>query len=124
MRVAAALYGDAILTQFSDRLRAGLRALDIAARYGGEEFVIAMPETDLPQAIIAAERLRRAVAKECFRLPDGEVANSVTVSVGVAEVYRGESSDSVMKRADTALYRAKAEGRNRTVAAQRKSQAA
>lgn len=116
--------GDAILTQFSDRLRAGLRALDIAARYGGEEFVIAMPETDLQQAIIAAERLRRAVAKECFRLPDGEVANSVTVSVGVAEVYRGESSDSVMKRADTALYRAKAEGRNRTVAAQRKSQAA
>lgn len=116
--------GDAILTQFSDRLRGGLRAMDIAARYGGEEFVIAMPDTDLQQAIVAAERLRKAVAKDSFRLPEGEVAKAVTVSVGVAEVFPGESPESVMKRADTALYRAKAEGRNRTVAAKRESRAA
>lgn len=116
--------GDAILTQFSDRLRGGLRAMDIAARYGGEEFVIAMPDTDLKQALIAAERLRAAVASNAFRLPDGDAARSVTVSIGVAEAQRGESSEAVMKRADDALYRAKAEGRNRVVAAQPKSQAA
>ena len=116
--------GDMILTQFADRLRGGLRAMDIAARYGGEEFVIAMPETDLEQAMVAAERLRLAVAKDAFRLPDGEVAKTVTVSIGVAEAMLGETAEGALRRADEALYRAKAAGRNRIKPARRESQAA
>lgn len=116
--------GDAILKQFSDRLRGGLRALDLAARYGGEEFVIVMPETGLEEARAGAERLRAAVANNPFNLPRGEAAREVTVSIGVAEFVTGDSPDALLRRADQALYRAKAEGRNRVMAGNGQTKAA
>lgn len=116
--------GDAILKQFSDRLRGGLRALDLAARYGGEEFVIVMPETSLTEAVAGAERLRNAVNKDQFSLPGGDAARAVSVSIGVAEFQSGDTPDSILRRADEALYRAKAAGRNRVEADHGRTKAA
>ncbi|MCW5723867.1 MAG: PleD family two-component system response regulator [Maricaulaceae bacterium] len=104
--------GDAVLRQFADRLRVGLRAVDMAARYGGEEFVIVMPDSALDQARAGAERLRAAVAEQPFLVPGGGVC-PVTVSIGVAQFTGSDTPESLLKRADDALYRAKALGRNR-----------
>jgi two-component system cell cycle response regulator len=108
--------GDAVLREFSQRTIDGLRALDLAARYGGEEFVVVMPGAGLSEAEIAAERLRAATAGTGFQLPDGAVVD-VTVSIGVAQVSAGETLESLLRRADIALYEAKAQGRNRVGAA-------
>lgn len=108
--------GDAVLREFSQRIIDGLRALDLAARYGGEEFVIVMPGAGLAAAEIAAERLRDAIASAGFKLPAGPDVD-VTVSIGVAQVSHGESFESLLRRADAALYEAKTEGRNRVEAA-------
>tara|TARA_R110000868_G_scaffold26347_8_gene101587 strand:+ start:252 stop:1613 length:1362 start_codon:yes stop_codon:yes gene_type:complete len=108
--------GDKVLCAFADRLLVDLRALDLAARYGGEEFLIVMPGAGLAEARIAAERLRVSIASERFKLPDGKTA-PVTVSIGIAQASAGESADSLLRRADEALYLAKGEGRNRVEAA-------
>jgi diguanylate cyclase (GGDEF)-like protein len=103
--------GDSALVAVSRRLELGLRDSDIACRYGGEEFAILLPETDLAEARLAAERLRVlvstgtvAVSGRCF---------NVTVSVGVARLEAGESGETFLERSDRALYRAKAQGRDR-----------
>jgi len=108
--------GDNVLRDFAARLLTGLRALDLAARYGGEEFVVVMPGAGLAEARIAAERLRASVASSGFTLKDG-TAVPVTVSVGVAQAQRGEALDSLLRRADEALYAAKNGGRNQVQAA-------
>jgi two-component system cell cycle response regulator len=108
--------GDCVLREFSQRVIDGLRALDLAARYGGEEFVIVMPGAGLAEAEVAAERLRATIAGTRFNLPDGQETD-VTVSIGVAQVSAGESLESLLRRADVALYEAKTEGRNRVGAA-------
>ncbi|MEE2525132.1 PleD family two-component system response regulator [Hyphobacterium sp. HN65] len=108
--------GDAVLVEFAERVRKQLRAIDLAARFGGEEFVVLMPEASLADARIGAERLRNAIAEQPFRLPGDAGVLNVTVSIGVAQIAPGEDGDSVLRRADEALYRAKASGRNRVVA--------
>ena len=108
--------GDAVLRQFAGRLAGGLRALDIAARWGGEEFVVAMPGAGLAEARSAAERLRKSVSDTGFDLEDGSSV-PVTISIGVAQLNAGETCQSLLRRADTALYEAKTEGRNRVEAA-------
>jgi two-component system, cell cycle response regulator len=109
--------GDDVLVAFAERLKLGLRGIDLAARLGGEEFVVVMPETDGAYAAIIAERLRRDVETKPFATRSGQ-ALSVTVSIGVAEL-RGasDSVDALLRRADEALYSAKRDGRNRVVAA-------
>lgn len=105
--------GDRVIRDVARRLRSHTRSLDLACRFGGEEFVMLMPETDLDKAAGIAERLRKVIEAEPFRLPsDDEML--VTVSIGVAS-YRGtgDSGPKMLKRADQALYRAKGEGRNR-----------
>jgi two-component system, cell cycle response regulator len=108
--------GDDVLREFAERLKRGVRGIDLVARLGGEEFVVVMPETDAAYASVIAERLRRDVEREAFLTRGGE-ALKVTVSIGVAE-FRGEcdSVDALVKRADQALYSAKRRGRNRVVA--------
>lgn len=107
--------GDAVLQQIAERLRAGVRAEDMAGRWGGEEFVILLPDTGEEGAVKLAERLRFAVANESIRTTEGlEIA--VTVSIGCATGV-GEYPDALLKRADAALYVAKAEGRDRVVVA-------
>jgi two-component system, cell cycle response regulator len=108
--------GDDVLREFAERLKRGVRGIDLVARLGGEEFVVVMPETDAAYASLIAERLRRDVERESFPTRGGEQL-PVTVSIGVAE-FRGASdcADALIKRADQALYSAKRHGRNRVVA--------
>ncbi len=108
--------GDDVLRDFSDRLRRGVRGIDLVARYGGEEFVLVMPETDAAFAASVAERLRRDVEVAPFKTRSGE-ALTVTVSIGLAE-WQGsaDTPEALVKRADQALYAAKRAGRNRVVA--------
>ncbi len=107
--------GDAVLREFSARLKRNIRGVDLACRFGGEEFVVLMPDTDLGQAEAVAERVRQAVAEKPFEA--GALRPlSVTVSVGVSLNESGaDTPESIIKRADVALYRAKREGRNRVV---------
>jgi two-component system, cell cycle response regulator len=107
--------GDDVLREFANLLRRQVRGADLVSRYGGEEFVVAMPDTDAELAAKVAERVRAAVAERAFELPNGK-SIPVTVSVGVATLEgRADSIASLAKRADTALYEAKAAGRNRVV---------
>lgn len=108
--------GDAVLKGFAQRIIDGLRALDLAARYGGEEFVIMMPGAGLAEAAIAADRLRARVESSAFEIPGADPVN-VTVSIGLAQLTAGEDMDSLLRRADAALYEAKTDGRNRIQAA-------
>ena len=103
--------GDDVLRGFADRLRGRLRGIDLAARYGGEEFVVVMPDTDGETAGIVAERLRAFIAEQPFRLEDKGKPLAVTVSIGVSS-SRGadETAESMLERADKALYEAKHAG--------------
>lgn len=105
--------GDAALVTFVATCRAKLRGLDIIGRTGGEEFAIILPGTGIETGLTMAEHLREAVA--VTRVSVQDVAMSV--SIGIAEGLPGESLESAMQRADTALYAAKRGGRNRVVAA-------
>lgn len=102
--------GDEVLTGLAGVARQCLRESDVIARWGGEEFLVLMPSTALPDAIQAADKLRRQVAASLM-LPGGE---PVTISIGVAE-WCGETEtlDAWIARADRVLYLAKENGRNR-----------
>jgi len=109
--------GDDVLRDFSDRLRACIRGIDLACRYGGEEFVVVMPDTDIGVATMVAERIRRRVAGDMFGIHRGEKQIEVTISIGIAARSTPEDTAAmILKRADEALYRAKRDGRNRVVA--------
>ncbi|MEW5773879.1 MAG: transporter substrate-binding domain-containing protein [Thermodesulfobacteriota bacterium] len=105
--------GDAALRALAETGRRLLRDADLMGRLGGEEFSLLLPETDLTQAVVVAERLRSAVQAMQVPLPGGGAAE-VTVSVGVAALGPGgENMEELMRRADNALYAAKDRGRNR-----------
>ncbi len=93
------------------RIRDALRKYDTAYRYGGEEIAILLPRTNLEQAVGIGERLRRTVEQRKFRT-EGRLIDA-TISVGVAQFQSGDDPDTLFKRADRQLYRAKDEGRNR-----------
>ena len=102
--------------QFADRIKNYIRNIDMGVRYGGEEFVIIMPETDLSQAAIVAERIRSAVAGSPFVASTKTGSLEVTCSIGIASLNAGfETPEELIKRADAALYRAKHTGRNRVM---------
>ena len=105
--------GDEVLKEFSERMKENVRPADIACRQGGEEFVVIMPETAGDMASVVAERLRRDVAGQTFRVDRGRQQLDVTVSLGVA-TSSGDATtiDDLLKRADEALYEAKEKGRN------------
>ncbi len=108
--------GDAVLREFAVRVRKNIRGIDLACRFGGEEFVVMMPDTDLSNAYMVAERLRQSIAGEPFLLADG-TALKITASVGVSKLEGlQDTPQSLLKRADQALYSAKHDGRNRVVA--------
>ncbi|QND52714.1 PleD family two-component system response regulator [Phyllobacterium sp. 628] len=110
--------GDEVLREFARRLRRNVRGSDLASRYGGEEFFIVMPDTDLTMAAIVAERIRREVASTPFFVNEGITSVPVTISVGIASVQsKDDSVANMLKRADEALYGAKASGRNKVVSA-------
>ena len=108
--------GDEVLKEFASRIRANVRGMDLVARFGGEEFVVVMPDTDLSLAQGIAERLREQVAGDAFSVSGGKTRVAVTISIGIGTFDRGDDTpDTILKRADTALYRAKRTGRNRVV---------
>jgi two-component system cell cycle response regulator len=108
--------GDAVLREFADRLRAQLRGIDLAVRYGGEEFVVVMPDTDGATGNLVAERLRLGMADKPCDLESTKEPLAVTVSIGVASSHGTyESADSMLERADKAMYQAKNTGRNKVV---------
>jgi len=102
-----------VLLQVGRIVRANLRPSDFAARIGGEEFALVLPETSMPGAISAAERLREAIAGAAFK-HHGRKLPQVTVSLGLVELEPGVTPAQLLARADVALYAAKQSGRNRT----------
>lgn len=107
--------GDAVLRMVADSLlRTFPRRDDLVARYGGEEFIVVLRNTKLRDAEPLAERVLRAVRAIELQVGEDKVVRP-TVSIGVAELIAGESSQAWIERADAALYRAKNGGRNRAV---------
>lgn len=106
--------GDIVLVNLTENVRKYLRKVDCFGRFGGEEFLIFLPETSEQQAIQVAERIRYKIAKTSIAIQ--EQAIKITVSIGVA-TYRSidENLDTLLKRADRALYEAKNCGRNKVV---------
>jgi len=112
--------GDDCLRRIGAVLRSVcMRASDLAARYGGEEFAVILPETDVEEARLLAERIREGIVRLAIDHPNQLGAQFVTVSIGVATALVAELVDAValVSLADEQLYRAKAAGRNRVMAA-------
>ncbi|EYC50133.1 diguanylate cyclase [Hylemonella gracilis str. Niagara R] len=107
--------GDQILKAFAVRTSKQLRKPDLFARYGGEEFTVLLPGTDAPKAMLIAERVRAAIAGMPLI---AEPPVPITVSIGVAQRQPNESTESLLARADAALYAAKQGGRNRVTLAE------
>ena len=107
--------GDEVLKTFAQLIQEHVREVDVAGRLGGEEFALLLPETDVEGAAASAERLRRALDRRSLTLTTGDKL-SITGSFGVAQLEAGQSADELLRRCDLALYRAKADGRNRVVA--------
>lgn len=113
--------GDALLRQLADVIKSGLRTGDLAARYGGEEFGVVMINTRLADGAEVVERLRRSIEETCFPHREVQPEGKLTVSAGVAEFPGdGDNDEAVVVAADSALYRAKAAGRNRVLLAARR----
>lgn len=108
--------GDCVLKDIATQLNLCCRDTDAIYRFGGEEFVVILNKTDLAGAVIIAERLRECI--EDSSTTHGDKAINVTTSVGVARLRKEDSMDSLFERADQALYKAKKQGRNRTVSAE------
>jgi diguanylate cyclase (GGDEF)-like protein len=119
--------GDSVLREVATLIQAQLRTSDIpvrfgsepvAVRYGGEELVVILPETDLDGAALMAERIRAAAESHSYAAPGVDMTLKVTLSAGVACMGPEDADVSdLVRRADEALYRAKAGGRNRVEAA-------
>ncbi|MFZ5535937.1 MAG: diguanylate cyclase [Pseudomonadota bacterium] len=106
--------GDQTLRIFVDRCRVTLRESDWLGRLGGEEFGALLPDTGTDEALAVAERLRQAIADQPFRIKDG-AAIRITTSIGLALAGEDDTADSLLARADAALYAAKQAGRDRAV---------
>ncbi len=106
-------FGDLVLKSVGGTILGAMREYDIAARYGGEEFAVLVPETKRHDLVALAERIREQI--ELQEMSDGETAVRVTVSIGVTSLNENDTPETLIKRADDALYKAKHEGRNRTV---------
>lgn len=104
--------GDSALIAFANLLRSACRAGDLVARYGGEEFAMLCADCDNATATARAEDIRRSLAE----LPQPALqGNCMTASFGVTEMQGGDSPETMLRRADRALYQAKEDGRNRVV---------
>jgi diguanylate cyclase (GGDEF)-like protein len=102
--------GDAVLRGVAGVLKATVREMDLATRYGGEEFAVILPTATLQVARQIAERIRQAIAQARFGFGGRELR--VTASIGAAEMLAGGDQETLVERADLALYAAKEAGRN------------
>ncbi|HDZ09760.1 GGDEF domain-containing protein [Pseudohongiella sp.] len=102
--------GDKVLCRVAEQVQARLRPTDTLYRYGGEEFIVVAENTSLSQASFLAEGIRQRIASHAGDQPQAEA--DLTVSIGVAQLRADESTNSMVDRADKALYKAKSMGRN------------
>ncbi len=102
--------GDSVLAELARIVSRSIRSSDLFGRWGGEEFLIILPETSKKEAVKSAEKLRVIIKNHNFKNIDG-----ITCSFGVTEYCQNDDVDSIVKRADALLYRAKKEGRDRVV---------
>ena len=106
------LAGDAVLRKLSFFLKENLREIDFLGRFGGEEFSAFLPETSKEQAVMVAERLRIKLEDTEFNIYDEKM--KLTVSIGIAQFpVDSDKTEILIEKADTALYKAKKQGRNR-----------
>lgn len=104
--------GDSVLKGVADRLRSCVRPYDVVGRYGGEEFMVLLPDTTFEQSLVVATRICERVRNDPFEA-EGEFL-PITVSLGVADASNADCVlNDMIKRADSGLYKAKADGRDR-----------
>lgn len=103
------IVGDKVLIELTKIVSGHIRADDYFFRVGGEEFIILLHTTTLEEAVEVAEKIREIIEKELTFLGN----RKITVSIGVTEVSKDEKEESIYKRADNLLYRAKNSGKNR-----------
>ncbi|MEO6919481.1 MAG: diguanylate cyclase [Collimonas sp.] len=108
--------GDQVLCTVAELSRRFRRKVDLLARYGGEEFLLLLPEIDLSQGCAVAEKLRSEIDACQFQLDDGVIVK-ITASFGVVAFDHDDTLESLIARADLALYKAKNDGRNRVMTA-------
>lgn len=104
--------GDKVLIEFARIISQIGRRVDFSARMGGEEFILVLPNTKEQGGVVIAEDLRKQLAATPIKLINGEVI-SITVSAGVACLHKNEDLESILSRADKAMYDAKKSGRDR-----------
>jgi len=110
------LMGDKVLKILSRLLKDHIKGRDSAARFGGEEFILILPDTPLEGAFVLAEQIRMSIQATKWMTKDsGRSMGSITISLGVAQYNPGETLESLIGRADTAMYFAKEKGRNKTM---------
>ena len=102
--------GDEVLIKMSKIIQLNIRDTDYFARWGGEEFILLLPETSVIEANVMAEHIRNTIEKNIFNK-----VGSLTISIGLSELKESERNTTFIKRLDTALYKAKSDGRNRTI---------
>ncbi|MGF6440401.1 PfkB family carbohydrate kinase [Paraburkholderia youngii] len=103
------LTGDKVLRNVAHVIRSCVRGVDLPCRWGGDEFVVLLPRTTYEDGLIVAERIRKAA--------ESAALHGVTLSLGIASAAAGEHLDSLLQRADAAMYKAKRSGRNAVVTA-------
>jgi diguanylate cyclase (GGDEF)-like protein len=101
--------GDSVLRTIADIVKANIRTLDYFVRWGGDEFVIVVPESTLNEAYAMAEKIRKIVQNYRF-----DNVGTVTISLGVVEALDSDTEDTLLKRVDDVMYKAKREGGNRS----------
>jgi len=108
------LAGDEILKSLGSLISGNVREIDVPFRYGGEEFALVLPYTDSNCALTAAERLRKVITGHSFISAPANGSKGLTVSIGISVYPRdAEELEDLVKKADAALYKAKAEGKDR-----------
>lgn len=100
--------GDKVLKEISNLLKSSFRSSDRVCRIGGEEFVILLPQLNVEQSLVLAEKIRCSVEKNLKTIED----KTITISLGVTEIKKSDTEDSIFKRVDEYLYQSKSNGRN------------